>query len=66
MEEETLNRPDNQGKSMMELFPVNEFKRMVMYLDRFDTDVVTDERMNQEKSLDEIEKLSEKIIEENL
>ena len=51
---------------MMELFPVNEFKRMVMYLDRFDTDVVTDERMNQEKSLDKIEKLSEKIIEENL
>lgn len=51
---------------MMELFPINEFKRMVMHLDRFDTDVVTDERMNQEKTMDEIEKLSEKIIEENL
>jgi hypothetical protein len=66
MGEETPNRPDNQGKSMMELFPINEFKRMVMHLDRFDTDVVTDERMNQEKTMDEIEKLSEKIIEENL
>lgn len=37
-----------------------------MHLDRFDTDVITDERINQEKGMDKIEELSQQIIEDNL
>lgn len=51
---------------MMEVFPANELARMIMHLDRFDTDVITDERINQEKGMDKIEELSQQIIEDNL
>lgn len=50
----------------MEAFPAVEPARMMLRLDRFDTDVVTDERVNREKSLDKLEELTEKIVEENL
>lgn len=48
------------------MFPAAELARMILHLDRFDTDVVTDERINQEKGLDKMEELTEKIVEENL
>lgn len=57
---------DNKPKTMMEVFPANELARMIMHLDRFDTDVITDERINQEKGMDKIEELSQQIIEDNL
>lgn len=50
----------------MEVFPAAELARTMFRLDRFDTDAVTDERVNQEKNLDKLEELTEKIVEENL
>jgi hypothetical protein len=49
--------------SMMSMFPAEELKRMMLHLDRFDTEVVTDERINAEKALDNLDEVSEKIIE---
>ena len=51
--------------SMISMFPAEELKRMILHLDRFDTEVVTDERINAEKALDNLEEVSNKIIEEN-
>lgn len=51
---------------MTEAFPAAEPARMMLHLDRFDIDVVADERVNREKSLDKLEELTEKIVEENL
>lgn len=61
-----MSNENEKPKSMMEVFPAAELARMMLHLDRFDTDVVTDERVNQEKSLDKMEELTEKIVEENL
>ena len=52
--------------SMMSMFPAEELKRMMLHLDRFDTEVVTDERINAEKALDNLEEVSEKIIESDM
>lgn len=52
--------------SMMSMFPAEELKRMMLHLDRFDTEVVTDERINAEKALDNLEEVSEKIIEADM
>lgn len=52
--------------SMMSMFPAEELKRMMLHLDRFDTEVVTDERVNAEKALDNLEEVSEKIIEADM
>lgn len=61
-----MSNENEKPKSMMEVFPAAELARMMLHLDRFDTDVVTDERVNQEKGLDKMEELTEKIVEENL
>lgn len=58
------NREDRP--SMMSMFPAEELKRMMLHLDRFDTEVVTDERINAEKALDNLEEVSEKIIEADM
>ena len=52
--------------SMMSMFPAEELKRMMLHLDRFDTEVITDERINAEKALDNLEEVSEKIIEADM
>jgi hypothetical protein len=52
--------------SMMSMFPAEELKRMMLHLDRFDTEVVTDERINAEKALDNLDEVSEKIIEADM
>ena len=52
--------------SMMSMFPAEELKRMLLHLDRFDTEVVTDERINAEKALDNLDEVSEKIIEADM
>lgn len=52
--------------SMMSMFPAEELKRMILHLDRFDTEVVTDERINAEKALDNLDAVSEKIIEADM
>ena len=50
---------------MMSMFPAEELKRMILHIDRFDKDVITEERINAEKALDSLEEVSNKIIEEN-
>ena len=52
--------------SMMSMFPAEELKRMMLHLDRFDTEVVTDERINAEKALDNLDEVSKKIIEADM
>lgn len=52
--------------SMISMFPAEELKRMILHLDRFDTEVVTEERLNAEKALNNLEEVSNKIIEENI
>ncbi len=51
---------------MMSMFPAEELRRMILHLDRYDTDVVTDERVNAEKALDKLEEVSDQIIQENM
>jgi hypothetical protein len=50
----------------MSMFPAEELKRMILHLDRYDTDVVTDERVNAQKALDKLEEVSDQIIQENM
>lgn len=52
--------------TMMSMFPAEELKRMILHLDRYDTDVVTDERVNVQKALDKLEEVSDQIIQENM
>ncbi len=52
--------------TMIAAFPAEELKRAMLHLDRFDTDVVTDERLNAISAEENLDKVSEKIIEENL
>lgn len=52
--------------TMMSMFPAEELKRMILHLDRYDIDVVTDERVNAEKALSKLEEVSDQIIQENM
>ena len=52
--------------TMIAAFPASELKRAMLHLDRFDTDVVTDERLTAISAEENLDKVSEKIIEENL
>lgn len=52
--------------SMLSLFPAEELKRMIMHVDRFDTDVVTDEKLKAAKAEEKAEEVTEQIISENL
>jgi len=51
---------------MLSVFPAEELKRMMLNLDRFDTEVVTDEKLKTENAANELEKISEEIIQDNL
>lgn len=52
--------------SMLSVFPAEELKRMIMHVDRFDTDVVTDEKLNAAKAEEKVEEITEQILSENL
>lgn len=52
--------------TMIAAFPAEELKRAMLHLDRFDTEVVTDERLNAVSAEENLDKVSEKIIEDNL
>jgi hypothetical protein len=54
------------SESLMSVFPAEELKRMIMHVDRFDTDVVTDEKLNAAKAEEKVEEITEQIITENL
>lgn len=50
----------------MEMFPAAELARAMLHIDRFDTHVVTEERVAAEKSLDKLEEFSEKVIQDDM
>lgn len=52
--------------SMLSVFPAEELKRMILHVDRFDTDVVTDEKLNAIKAEEKVEEITEQILSENL
>ena len=45
--------------SLMSVFPAEELKRMIMHVDRFDTDVVTDEKLKAIKAEEKVEEVTE-------
>ena len=51
---------------MFSAFPVEQLRRMVLNIDRFDTDFITDEKIQLGNAEDRMNEISDKIIEENL
>ena len=51
---------------MISKFPVEELKRMITNFDRFDIDGITPEMEKAVEVEEKLDKISEKIIEENL
>lgn len=57
---------EDNRQSMFSAFPIEQFRRMVLNIDRFDTDMITDEKIVLGNAEDKINEISDKIIEENL
>ena len=51
---------------MISNFPVEELKRMITNVDRFDIDGITPEKEKAVELEEKLDEISEKIIEENL
>lgn len=51
---------------MISKFPAEELKRMITTFDRFDIDGITPEKEKAVEVEEKLDKISEKIIEENL
>jgi len=51
---------------MISMFPAEELKRAMLHLDRFDTEVVTDEKIHAVEAERQLEEKSEEIIADNL
>lgn len=51
---------------MIAAFPAEELKRMITNFDRFDVDGITPEKEKAVEVEEKLDKISEKIIEENL
>ena len=51
---------------MIANFPVNELRKAMLHLDRFDEDVVTEEKTKAAEVEEKLEETSQKIIEDNL
>ena len=47
-------------------FPVTELKKAMLHIDRFDEDVVTEEKTKSAEVEEKLEETSQKIIEDNL
>lgn len=58
--------PSSNFPTMMSMFPAQELKRMMLHLDRFDDQVITEEKIRNAEAADKLEEISEQIIEENL
>lgn len=58
--------PSSKFPTMMSMFPAEELKRMMLHLDRFDDQVITEEKIRNAEAADKLEEISEQIIEENL
>ena len=51
---------------MIANFPVEELKKAMLHIDRFDEDVVTEEKTKSAEVEEKLEEVSQKIIEDNL
>ena len=51
---------------MIANFPVTELKKAMLHVDRFDEDVVTEEKTKAAEVEEKLEETSQKIIEDNL
>lgn len=51
---------------MIANFPVEELKKAMLHIDRFDEDVVTEEKTKSAKVEEKLEEVSQEIIEDNL
>lgn len=59
-------KPKLQLGEMISMFPAEELKRAMLHLDRFDTEVVTDEKLHAAEAERQLEEKSEEIIADNL
>jgi len=59
-------KPKLQLGEMISMFPAEELKRAMLHLDRFDTEVVTDEKIHAAEAEKQLEEKSEEIIASNL
>lgn len=59
-------KPKLQLGEMISMFPAEELKRAMLHLDRFDTEVVTDEKIHAAEAEKQLEEKSEEIIANNL
>lgn len=60
------NMPSSNFPTIMSMFPAEELKRMMLHLDRFDDQVITEEKIRNAEAADKLEEISEQIIKENL
>ena len=51
---------------MIANFPVEELKKAMLHIDRFDEDVVTEEKTKSAEVEEKLEEVSQEIIEDNL
>ena len=51
---------------MIANFPVEELKKAMLHIDRFDEDVVTEEKTKSAEVEETLEEVSQEIIEDNL
>lgn len=51
---------------MIANFPVEELKKAMLHIDRFDDDVVTEEKTKTAEVEEKLEEVSQEIIEDNL
>lgn len=64
MEDEKKEKP--VLGEMIANFPVNELRKAMLHFDRFDEDVVTEEKTKAAEVEEKLEETSQKIIEDNL
>jgi len=55
-----------EQETFFNTFPIEQFRRMVMHIDRFDPDVIEEETIKSVSAIDKMDALTEKLIEENL
>lgn len=61
-----MSDESKNSQSMISQFPARELAQMILHIDRFDTDVITEEKLNAAKAEERVEKVTEQIITENL
>lgn len=66
MEDEEKKKEKPVLGEMIANFPVEELKKAMLHVDRFDDEVVTDEKVKAVEAEQKLEDVSNKIIEDNL